>query len=85
MPPTKRYEYLSPEFYLHLPELLLQFLLFSLPKIAEQEEKYETYVPYTDTVTMDIKCQETGTFVRLIISETIQQGQLQNKSHHYDH
>jgi len=43
MPPTKRYEYLSPEFYLHLPELLLQFLLFSVPKITEQEEIYESY------------------------------------------
>jgi len=53
MPPTKRYEYLSPEFYFHLPQLLLQFLLFSLPKIAEQEEKYETYMPYTDSATMD--------------------------------
>jgi len=69
-------------------QLLLQFLLFSVPKIAEQEEKYESYMPYTDSVTMDTqlgKHQETGTFVHLIISETIQQGQLQNKSHHYDH
>jgi len=45
-------------------------------------------MPYTDSVTMDIqlgKHQGTCTFVCLIISETIQQGQLQNKSHHYDH